>query len=248
MPAADAAVATASSLAGLLTEGEAARPARPLLALPALQQPGRPARRRGPRRRLEARSRTTRPAGASCSTWDATCGESTNLAEQQPGEGRRAGREAGGLAEGRRRPDADAQPRLRARTPRPPTARSRCRPATAEVHGVMLRYEPLPHKNTLGFWTRADDWASWEFDVTKPGHVRGRGPGRLRQGERREHGRVPRRATRCFNSPSPRPAASSRSSNVTSAGSRSTTPAAIASKSGRPPSRGPPSWTCARFD
>ncbi len=41
--------------------------------------------------------------------------------------------------------------------------------ATAEVHGVMLRYEPLPHKNTLGFWTRAEDWASWEFEVRKPG-------------------------------------------------------------------------------
>jgi arylsulfatase A-like enzyme len=40
---------------------------------------------------------------------------------------------------------------------------------TAEVHGVQLRYEPLPHKNTLGFWVRADDWASWEFMVKKPG-------------------------------------------------------------------------------
>lgn len=40
---------------------------------------------------------------------------------------------------------------------------------TAEVHGVMLRYEPLPHKNTLGFWVRPDDWAHWEFEVTKPG-------------------------------------------------------------------------------
>ena len=40
---------------------------------------------------------------------------------------------------------------------------------TAEVHGAMLRYEPLPHKNTLGYWVRADDWASWEFDVRKPG-------------------------------------------------------------------------------
>jgi arylsulfatase A-like enzyme len=40
---------------------------------------------------------------------------------------------------------------------------------TAEVHGVMLRYEPLPHKNTLGYWVRAEDWASWEFTVTKPG-------------------------------------------------------------------------------
>lgn len=40
---------------------------------------------------------------------------------------------------------------------------------SAEVHGVMLRYEPLPHKDTLGFWVRQDDWASWEFSVTKPG-------------------------------------------------------------------------------
>src|SRR5262249_19148118 len=35
----------------------------------------------------------------------------------------------------------------------------------AEVHGVQLRYEPLPHKDTLGYWTRADDWASWEFQL-----------------------------------------------------------------------------------
>jgi arylsulfatase A len=40
---------------------------------------------------------------------------------------------------------------------------------TAEVHGVMVRYEPLPHKNTLGFWTRVDDWVSWEFVVKHPG-------------------------------------------------------------------------------
>jgi arylsulfatase A-like enzyme len=40
---------------------------------------------------------------------------------------------------------------------------------TAEVHGTQLRYEPLPHKNTLGYWTRAEDWASWDFEVSKPG-------------------------------------------------------------------------------
>jgi arylsulfatase A-like enzyme len=40
---------------------------------------------------------------------------------------------------------------------------------TAEVHGVQLRYEPLPHKDTLGFWVRAEDSASWELTVTKPG-------------------------------------------------------------------------------
>ncbi len=42
----------------------------------------------------------------------------------------------------------------------------------AEVHGVMLRYEPLPHKNTLGFWVNKDDYATWEFTVTKPGTFR----------------------------------------------------------------------------
>lgn len=40
---------------------------------------------------------------------------------------------------------------------------------TAEVHGVMLRYEPLPHKNTLGFWVEQDDWAEWEFELRQPG-------------------------------------------------------------------------------
>jgi arylsulfatase A-like enzyme len=40
---------------------------------------------------------------------------------------------------------------------------------TADVHGVQLRYEPLPHKNTLGFWVRQDDWASWDFTITRPG-------------------------------------------------------------------------------
>lgn len=40
---------------------------------------------------------------------------------------------------------------------------------TADVHGTQLRYEPLPHKNTLGFWTRPEDSASWEFQATKAG-------------------------------------------------------------------------------
>jgi hypothetical protein len=43
---------------------------------------------------------------------------------------------------------------------------------TADVHGVQLRYEAQPHKDTLGFWTRADDSASWEFQATKPGTFR----------------------------------------------------------------------------
>lgn len=35
----------------------------------------------------------------------------------------------------------------------------------AAVHGTNLRYEPQPHKNTLGFWTKPEDWASWEIDL-----------------------------------------------------------------------------------
>ncbi len=40
---------------------------------------------------------------------------------------------------------------------------------TAQIHGIQLRYEPLPHKNTLGFWTRPDDYATFDFTVAKPG-------------------------------------------------------------------------------
>ena len=44
--------------------------------------------------------------------------------------------------------------------------------STADVFGTMLRYEPLPHKDTLGFWVRQEDWASFEFTITKPGRFR----------------------------------------------------------------------------
>jgi arylsulfatase A len=40
---------------------------------------------------------------------------------------------------------------------------------SARVHGTQLRYEPLPHKFTLGYWTEVGDHASWEFTLTKPG-------------------------------------------------------------------------------
>jgi hypothetical protein len=39
----------------------------------------------------------------------------------------------------------------------------------AVVHGKTLRYEPQPQKNTLGYWTDAADWASWDFAVNRPG-------------------------------------------------------------------------------
>ncbi|MBA4188709.1 MAG: N-acetylgalactosamine 6-sulfate sulfatase (GALNS) [Planctomycetaceae bacterium] len=40
---------------------------------------------------------------------------------------------------------------------------------TALVSGVMLRFEPLPHKNTLGFWVNKDDYATFDFTVETPG-------------------------------------------------------------------------------
>jgi len=42
----------------------------------------------------------------------------------------------------------------------------------AEVHGSMLRYEPPPNKNTLGYWTRAEDWASWDMKLERAGDFR----------------------------------------------------------------------------
>jgi hypothetical protein len=37
------------------------------------------------------------------------------------------------------------------------------------IHGSTVRYEPKPEKNTIGFWTKKEDWVSWDFQVTKPG-------------------------------------------------------------------------------
>jgi arylsulfatase A len=39
---------------------------------------------------------------------------------------------------------------------------------SALVSGVMLRYEPLPHKDTLGFWVNKDDFATFDFTLEKP--------------------------------------------------------------------------------
>src|ERR1051325_5870820 len=39
----------------------------------------------------------------------------------------------------------------------------------AIVHGQNIRYEPQPHKNTIGYWTKASDWVSWDFRVNTPG-------------------------------------------------------------------------------
>ena len=39
----------------------------------------------------------------------------------------------------------------------------------AVTHGEMLRYEPQPHKNTVGYWTKSADWAQWHLDVKRAG-------------------------------------------------------------------------------
>lgn len=39
----------------------------------------------------------------------------------------------------------------------------------AKVRGTMLRYEPEPHKQTLGYWKSVEDAAEWTFAVATPG-------------------------------------------------------------------------------
>jgi len=36
-------------------------------------------------------------------------------------------------------------------------------------HGKLLRYEPQPHKNTIGYWADENDWCEWRFKAAKPG-------------------------------------------------------------------------------
>lgn len=98
-------------------------------------------------------------------------GESTNLADKFPEKTAeltarlRAWR--GNVAAQDMRPNLDYVP-----NPQSSDGSVALPAKTADVHGVMLRYEPLPHKNTLGYWVRADDWASWEFQVSRPGKFR----------------------------------------------------------------------------
>lgn len=39
----------------------------------------------------------------------------------------------------------------------------------AVCHGRLLRYEPQPHKNTVGYWADEADWCEWSFKAAKPG-------------------------------------------------------------------------------
>lgn len=39
----------------------------------------------------------------------------------------------------------------------------------AVPHGKLLRYEPQPHKNTVGYWADESDWCEWKLRVARPG-------------------------------------------------------------------------------
>ena len=95
-------------------------------------------------------------------------GEGVNLADQQPQRVRelaaklQAWRKS--VAAQTMRPNPDYHP-----NPQAADGSVSMHASTAEVHGVMLRFEPLPHKDTLGYWVRPDDWASFEFEIDRPG-------------------------------------------------------------------------------
>ncbi|WP_298866614.1 hypothetical protein [uncultured Gimesia sp.] len=39
----------------------------------------------------------------------------------------------------------------------------------AIVHGKLLRYEPQPHKNTVGYWANENDWCEWKLNAKTSG-------------------------------------------------------------------------------
>lgn len=39
----------------------------------------------------------------------------------------------------------------------------------ARTHGENLRFEPQPHKNTVGYWSNAKDTAEWQLKITSAG-------------------------------------------------------------------------------
>ena len=51
----------------------------------------------------------------------------------------------------------------------PATGDIRLHAKDARVHGETLRYERQSNKNALGYWTNANDWADWEFELVTPG-------------------------------------------------------------------------------
>ncbi|OYW76438.1 MAG: hypothetical protein B7Z37_08905 [Verrucomicrobia bacterium 12-59-8] len=44
--------------------------------------------------------------------------------------------------------------------------------SSATTWSESMRFEPKSEKNCLGFWTSEDDFAEWDFEVTKPGRYK----------------------------------------------------------------------------
>lgn len=44
--------------------------------------------------------------------------------------------------------------------------------SSATTWSENMRFEPKTEKNCLGFWTSEDDFAEWDFEVTKPGRYK----------------------------------------------------------------------------
>jgi arylsulfatase A len=94
--------------------------------------------------------------------------ESRNLAEERPELVEKLGSE---LARWRTSVGAKMPEPNPGFVPNPPGKNGQIvMPASnAKVRGIQLRYEPQPHKNTLGYWVRAEDYAEWDFTVDSPG-------------------------------------------------------------------------------
>ena len=98
-------------------------------------------------------------------------GESANLIEQNP----EVARALAAKLESWRQAVGAEMPSLNptyAPNPQQDDGRVTIPASTADVFGVMLRYEPLPNKDTLGYWVRAEDWARFEFTLKRPGKYR----------------------------------------------------------------------------
>jgi arylsulfatase A-like enzyme len=95
-------------------------------------------------------------------------GESRNLAGDRPADVARLAQQ---LADWRQSVNAQMMSPNPQYLPHPPVADgSITLPARgARVTGTQLRYEPLAHKQTLGYWTQKTDSASWELTPTQAG-------------------------------------------------------------------------------